>query len=416
MDSGHDVVQVAVNLVCGPADVLCILGHFETGSGYAACVDSLAGSEEHAVVLHPVDSVGLAAHVGDFEHSPAAVLLELLGVGLAELVLECGGECDVYGNAPALLAGSEHGLAGELGSHILNLVAVGGTHDEHVVDHFVGDAVLDFANAVGTADGHDLGTELLCLLGSAPCNVTEAGEGDLLAFEALADLLEGKVCEIECTVAGSLGTKDGAAPGHALAGENAGVVLTGELAVHTVEEADFAAADTYVAGGNVLIGTDAAPELEHEGLAEAHDFVVALSNGIEVGTALAATHRESGESVLEGLLEAEELEHGRRNGLVEAETSLIGADSAVELNAISQVGLDFALIIYPGHAEGVDALGFHHALNNLCLLELGMLIVNFFDAFEHFLHCLKILAFSRMLYLELCHDFACFHNVNLLSG
>ena len=400
-----------VHLGCGPADVLCVLGHFKTGSGNTTCVHCLTGSEEHAFVLHPVDSVGLAAHVGDFEHSPAAVLLEFLGIVEAELVLECARESDVHGDAPALLACGELCSLGELDCHILNLVAVGGTHLEHIVDHFVGDAVRNLANAVGTADGHDLCAELLCLLGCAPCHVAEAGEGNLVALEGLADLLECKICKVQCAVTGCLGTKDTAAPGHALAGKNTGVVLTGELAVHSVEEADFTAANAHVAGGNILVGTDAVPELKHEGLAEAHDFVIGLAHGVEVGTALAAAHREGGEGILECLLEAEELQHGRGDCLMETEASLVGTDGAVELHTVAEVGLDLALVVNPGHTEGVDAVGFDHALYDLCLLEFRMLIVNFFDALENFLHSLQILAFSRMLCLEHSHDFVGFHCV-----
>ena len=139
-----------------------------------------------------------------------------------------------------------------------------------------------------------------------------------------ARLLEEVLGEIEGAEAGGLRTEDGAAPGAALAGEHAGVVLAGELLVHAVHVADLTAAHAHVAGGNVLVRADAVPELQHEGLAEAHDLVVGLAHGVEVGAALGAAHREGGEGVLEGLFETEELEHGRGHRTVEAEAALIG--------------------------------------------------------------------------------------------
>ena len=49
-------------------------------------------------------------------------------------------------------------------------------------------------------------------------------------------------------------------------------------------------------------------QLRHEALAEAHDFIVALALGVEVGAALAAADGQAGEGVFENLLKAQELE------------------------------------------------------------------------------------------------------------
>lgn len=51
-----------------------------------------------------------------------------------------------------------------------------------------------------------------------------------------------------------------------------------------------------------------AAQLRHEGLAEAHDLVVGAPLGVEVGTALGATHRQRRQGVLQDLLEAKELQ------------------------------------------------------------------------------------------------------------
>ena len=64
---------------------------------------------------------------------------------------------------------------------------------------------------------------------------------------------------------------------------------------------------------------------------------------------------------------------------MEAQTSLIRADCAVELYAITDVYLYISLIVDPRNTEHVDTLGLYDALNDLCLLELGMLIIDIFD-------------------------------------
>ena len=115
--------------------------------------------------------------------------------------------------------------------------------------------------------------------------------------------------KIESTETSCLGTEDRTTPSHALTGEHASVILTGELLIHTIEEADLTATNANVTSGNVLVGTDVVTELKHEGLAETHDFSVALANGVEVRATLTTAHGQRGQSILEGLLETEELQH-----------------------------------------------------------------------------------------------------------
>ena len=69
-------------------------------------------------------------------------------------------------------------------------------------------------------------------------------------------------------------------------------------------------ADADVARGNVGVLADVTVQFHHEGMAEAHDLAVALALWVEVGAALRAAHRQSGETVLQDLLEAEEFQHG----------------------------------------------------------------------------------------------------------
>src|SRR5262249_10845369 len=137
--------------------------------------------------------------------------------------------------------------------------------------------------------------------------------------------------EVDAAVAGGLGANEGAAPVEALAGEHAGELVAQTL-VLAEQEADLAAADADVTGGDGGVGADVARELGHEALTEPHHLVVALAFGFEVRAALAAAHRERGERVLEDLLEGEELEDAEVDGGVESEAALVGADGAVHLD------------------------------------------------------------------------------------
>ena len=384
--------------------MLGVLGHLQAGGGHAAGVDRLARGEEDAVVLEEVDGARLAAHVGHLAAAPAAIGFQLLGIFLGELVLEGARQGDVALHAPGLLAGGEDGLARELRGHVLHAVAVGGAHDKHVVDHLLRDAVRDLADTVRAGDRDDLGAEFEGLGAGAPGHVAEAGDRHLAALDVLAGMVQQVLGEIERAEARGLRTEDRAAPGGALAGQHAGVVLAGELLVHAVEVADLTAAHAHVAGRDVLVGADALPELQHEGLAEAHDLGVGLALGVEVAAALGAAHRQGREGVLEGLLEAEELQHRRGHGAVEAQAALVGADGAVELDAVAGVGLDLALVVHPGDAEGEDAVRLDHPLDDLRLLEFGMLVIDFLDGLEDLLYRLEIFALAGVLGLETGHD------------
>ena len=125
-------------------------------------------------------------------------------------------------------------------------------------------------------------------------------------------------------------------------------------------------------------------EFSHERLAETHDFVVALALRIEVGTALATTHRERGQAVLEDLFEAEELEHGKRNFVTETDTALVRADSGVELHAVATVHLNVTLVIEPRYAESDHAFRFDEAVDHAVSFPRLVLFENRVKGFEEF--------------------------------
>ncbi len=131
--------------------------------------------------------------------------------------------------------------------------------------------------------------------------------------------------EIDGAVSGGFLADERAAEGEAFAGEDASEAVF-EAFVGSEEVADFSGTDADVACGDVRVLADVAVELDHHGLAEAHDFAVGAAFGVEVGAAFGAAHGEAGEAVFEDLFEAEEFEDALCDGGVEAEAAFVGAD------------------------------------------------------------------------------------------
>lgn len=92
-------------------------------------------------------------------------------------------------------------------------------------------------------------------------------------------------------------------------------------------------------------------QLRHERLTEAHHLVVRAAPRVEVAAALAATDTEAGQGVLEHLLETEELHDAQVHRRVEAQTALVGAERAVELDPETPVDADSAFVVLPRHPE-----------------------------------------------------------------
>ena len=224
-----------------------------------------------------------------------------------------------------------------------------------------------------------------------------------LAFERVLAGLQHLVGEVDAAVAGGFRTNERAAPVQALAGEHAGELVAQPL-VLAEQEADLASAHADVAGGHVGVRTDVAAQLGHEALAEAHDFVVALALGIEVGAALAAAHGQRGERVLEDLLEGEELQDAEVDRGMEAQAALVGADGAVHLDAEAAVDLDVALIVHPRDAEHEDALGLRDALENPRRDVLGMSLQHKTQRLHDFLYGLVEFRLGGVLGLHQGHN------------
>ena len=128
-----------------------------------------------------------------------------------------------------------------------------------------------------------------------------------------------------------------------------------------------------------------------------HDLVVRLAVRIEVRTALCAADGQASERILEHLLEREEFQNVEVDARMEAQAALVGADRAAHLHAETAVHLDFTLVILPGDTEHDDALWLDHALEELVLLIVRMLIENRCNGLQDFRDSVFEMRLSRVL-------------------
>ena len=173
MDGLHDMMQTIVHFFGFPAEVLCVLGHLEARSSHTTGVNRLTRRKEDAVMLEIMDSARLAAHVRNLTATPTTVCFQFLRIILTQLVLESTRQRDVARDRPCFLTLGKYALTRELIRHVLYFIAVRRTHNEHVINHFLGDTILDGYYTVRTGDSNHLCTQLNGLGSSAPSHVTE---------------------------------------------------------------------------------------------------------------------------------------------------------------------------------------------------------------------------------------------------
>src|SRR5665648_685750 len=90
---------------------------------------------------------------------------------------------------------------------------------------------------------------------------------------------------------------------------------------------------------------------------------------------------------------------------MEAHAALVGADSAVHLDAEPAIDLDLALVVDPGDAEHDDALGLGDALEDLLLAIDGVLVEHHIKGLGDLLRGLVELDLRRVLGPEFGHEF-----------
>src|SRR5690606_35052072 len=120
--------------------------------------------------------------------------------------------------------------------------------------------------------------------------------------------------------------------------------------------------------------------------------------------ALGAPDRHPGESVLEDLLEAQELNDPEVDRRVEAQPSFVRAQRAVELHPEAPVDVDLARVVLPRDAEDDLPLGLADALGQLGLDELGVLGQSWTERVEHLTNGLVELDLPRVAGQDLRQD------------
>ena len=105
-------------------------------------------------------------------------------------------------------------------------------------------------------------------------------------------------------------------------------------------------------------------ELSHKALAETHNFSVGFALRIKVAAALAAAHRESGQTVFQDLLKPEEFDDGKVDGRMQSQAALVRTDGVVELDAVAGVHADLAAVVHPRNAEDDLTVGLGDALED----------------------------------------------------
>ena len=94
---------------------------------------------------------------------------------------------------------------------------------------------------------------------------------------------------------------------------------------------------------------------------------------------------------------------------MKTQTALVGADGVVELDAVTSVHMNLAVVIGPWHLECKDAVGLHHTFHNLGILEFGMQVIDRFNTNKHFTYCLKVLLLARMPAFQVGHNVVYIH-------
>lgn len=94
---------------------------------------------------------------------------------------------------------------------------------------------------------------------------------------------------------------------------------------------------------------------------------------------------------------------------MKAESALVGAYGAVELDAVAEVDLYLALVVDPGDAEDDDALGLDEAFDEAGFFKFGMLVVDVLYGHEYFVYGLEVFLLSGVSGLETAHYFVDLH-------
>ena len=385
-DIFHDLLELGINLVEGPAQTIRVLAHLQAGNRHATGIGGLCGAVQQFRALIHGDGLRRAGHIRAFAHDRAAVVHQRAGGFAVDLVL-CGArQRDIARNRPhatavVMIFGSGHAFGVFLDTATMT--------ELDILDDIKLDALGIVHVSARIRAGDHLRAQTLRLLNRENRDIAGTGNNHGLALEGIVAQHTQRLLRVVAqAVAGRLGAGERTAEFQALAGEHAGVFVTDTL-VLAEQIADFTGTDIDVAGGNIGELADMTLQLGHERLAEAHHLTVGTALRIEIGAAFTAAHWQAGQGVLENLLETEELDDGLVDRRVEAQAALVRADRRIELDAVAAVHLDVALVIRPCDAELHQAFRLNEPFQHAVALILGMLGDNRLQTLEHLMHGLQ---------------------------
>ncbi len=264
--------------------------------------------------------------------------------------------------------------------------------------------IIDIALRIAHSDY--LAAELHAFLRGILRHVARTGDNNVFTFIAVVlEIFESFCGEIAKSVAGRLSARERPAVGQALAREHRSVISSGDFFVFAEKIADLSCSDTYIACGNISELPDVAVKLVHKALAEAHDFRVALTLRIKVGTALSAAHWQGSERIFKNLLKAEEFHDAQINRRVETKAAFVRTYGGIELYAVSAVYMNNTLVIRPWHAKFDNAFRLNKAFDNPVLFPLGMLVDNKLQRFKNLTNSLQKFALMAVTSFNLRIDF-----------
>mmetsp|Transcript_51808 Transcript_51808/g.167089 ORF Transcript_51808/g.167089 Transcript_51808/m.167089 type:complete len:376 (+) Transcript_51808:48-1175(+) len=316
VDPRHDRLQFPVHGLRVPADTLRVLRHLHPADGHAARVGRLGGAKDDAALLEARNGLRGRWHVGPLKDADHAVGDEGRAVGVVNLILRGGGECNVRRDRPRALSVEEDGgraQPGVLGDAAAALLLDG----DELGELLLGEAVGLVHGPLRVGEGQHLGAEREQLLGGELRDIARARDERALARDVLPVRLKRRARKVNAAVPCRLGPDERPAPGRILACEHALELALLEPLVLAVHIPNLLGAHADVARRYVAVGPDVRRERRHKGLAEAHYLCLALALWVEVGASLARPQRHAGERILEGLLKAKELDDPRSGRGVE---------------------------------------------------------------------------------------------------
>src|SRR5690606_8173352 len=378
-------------------------------------IRGLPGSEKNPGILKGTHRLRGRGHVGAFANRKNAVSDQGAGISSGQLVLGCRRHGDLARHVPygtvldvQCPAPFQPGVLGDARAprflYFLNEV--------QVYALFVDDV------AARVRTGNDPASEFDDLLHGIDGDVPRPGNHHSLACEIRAVRAQHPVDEIGGAVSRRFLARTRASMDQRLPGQHAGLIAIGQPLELTEHISDLTAADANVTGRNVGIFTQMAVEFRHERLAKAHDLPIGSAPWVEIGTSFATSYRQTGQGVLESLLETQELDDSEIHGRMKAQASLVRPQCGIELHPEAARDVDFALVVYPGNAEDDLALGLAKPFDQRMLCIFRMLGDHSTDALENFDYGLVELGFAGVPLQYLCKNGFQFlvdiHQVHLL--